>query len=239
MNQALSPGQRADLLVEAMTLDEKIVMMHGTGACPEVWTEKCAMPIKGYIGEVPANERLGIPHLSLADGRADVGNHAEDVTLLPAPIAAASSWDVDLLNEFGHVLGKEQWDKGTNVTLSPTIDVVRVPEWGRTFESYGEDPYLNARMAVAEIKGIQAEGSIADANMYVTMQQESQRFSSDSVVASALSRKSIFLPMKRRSLKATSAPSCAPTSRPTASTPARMPTSFRTSSARSSSSTAG
>ncbi len=182
MNKSLSPQRRADLLIKAMTLDEKILMMHGAGPCLEVWTEKCPMPIKGYIGYVPPIERLGIPHLTLADGRAGVGNKAVDVTLLPAPIAAASSWDPDLINQFGHVLGKEEWDKGTNVTLSPTIDVVRVPEWGRIFESYGEDPYFNARMAVAEIKGIQAEGSIADANMYVTMQQENDRFHSDSVV---------------------------------------------------------
>lgn len=182
MNKALSAHQRADLLVKAMTLDEKIHMMHGVGPCPEVWTDKCPMPIKGYVGEVPAIDRLGIPHLNLADGRAGVGNKAVDVTLLPSPIAAASSWDVNLMAQFGHVLGKEEWDKGTNVALSPTIDVVRVPEWGRTFESYGEDPYFNARMAVAEIKAIQAEGPVADANMYVTMQQESDRFKADSIV---------------------------------------------------------
>ena len=178
MDRSLSPEQRAGLLVKAMTLDEKIHMMHGAGACAEVWTEKCPMPIKGYVGEVPAIDRLGIPHLNLADGRAGVGNKAVNVTLLPAPIAAASSWDPALLNEFGHVLGKEEWDKGANVALSPTIDVVRVPEWGRTFESYGEDPYFNGRMAAAEIKGIQAEGPIADANMYLTMNQENSRFRS-------------------------------------------------------------
>ena len=148
-----------------MTLDEKITMVHGVSP----------IPVKGFVGYVPAIARLGIPALTLADGRAGVGNGAKDITLLPAPIAAASSWDTELLNEFGKVLGQEQWDKGTNVTLGPTIDVVRVPEWGRIFESYGEDPYFNARMAVAEIKGIQAEGSIADANMYLTMNQESSR----------------------------------------------------------------
>jgi beta-glucosidase len=80
------------------------------------------------------------------------------------------------------VLGQEQWAKGTNVELGPSIDVVRVPEWGRTFESYGEDPYFNGQMAVAEIKGIQSQGPIADANMYLTMNQESNRFKEDSIV---------------------------------------------------------
>lgn len=171
-NRALPPRQRAELLLKQMTLDEKITMVHGVDP----------MPIEGYVGYVPPNPRLGIPALRLADGRAAVGNRAHDITLLPAPIAAASSWDVDLMNAFGRVLGHEQWIKGTNVALAPSIDVVRVPEWGRTFESYGEDPYLNARMAVAEIKGIQSEGPIADANMYVTMNQEDNRFQEDSRV---------------------------------------------------------
>jgi beta-glucosidase len=182
MNRSLSPEQRANLLIKEATLDEKIAMMHGAAPCLEVWTPKCPMPIKGYVGYVPPIQRLGIPALRLADGRAGVGNNARDVTLLPSPIAAASSWDTNLLNEFGKVLGEEQWGKGTNVALGPSIDVVRVPEWGRTFESYGEDPYFNGQMAAAEIKGIQSQGPIADANMYVTMNQEDDRFKEDSVV---------------------------------------------------------
>lgn len=172
MNTSLSARQRADLLIGKMTLDEKITMMHGVHP----------IPVQGYVGYVPGNARLGIPALRLADGRAAVGNGAIQVTLLPAPIAAASSWDTGLMNEFGRVLGEEQWKKGTNVALAPSIDVVRVPEWGRTFESYGEDPYFNGQMAVAEIKGIQSQGPIANANMYVTMNQESNRMKEDSRV---------------------------------------------------------
>lgn len=172
MNRSLIPLQRANLLLKQMTLDEKITMVHGV----------VPRPIEGYIGYVPGNARLGIPALKLADGRAAVGNGATDITLLPAPIAAASGWDVNVMGEFGRVLGREQWLKGTNVELGPSIDVVRVPEWGRTFESYGEDPYFNGRMAVAEIKGIESQGPIADANMYATMNQESNRFREDSIV---------------------------------------------------------
>ncbi|MFZ0745346.1 MAG: glycoside hydrolase family 3 C-terminal domain-containing protein [Terracidiphilus sp.] len=184
MNRSLSPQQRADLLIKQMTLDEKIVMMHGVNAMKGTvdtgfdW----AVPPNEYVGLVPPIRRLGIPPLTLADGRAGVGNKAKNVTLLPAPIAAASSWDTALLNQFGRVLGEEQWGKGTKVELGPSIDVVRVPEWGRTFESYGEDPYLNGQMAAAEIKGIQSQGPIADANMYLTMNQEDDRFREDSIV---------------------------------------------------------
>lgn len=172
MNRSLSPLRRANLLLGKMTLDEKITMVHGVDP----------LPVKEYVGYVPPNRRLGIPALTLADGRAAVGNGAHDVTLLPAPIAAASGWDTEVMHAYGQVLGQEQWIKGTNVALGPSIDVVRVPEWGRTFESYGEDPYFNSQMAVAEIVGIQSQGPIADANMYVTMNQESNRFKEDSRV---------------------------------------------------------
>jgi beta-glucosidase len=174
MNKSLSAGRRADLLIGAMTLKDKVALVHGVS--------RKTHSFRGYVGYVPANPRLHIPALKLADGRAGVGNGAKGVTLLPAPIAAASSWDPSLLETYGRIIGKEQWGKGTNVELGPTIDVVRVPEWGRTFETYGEDPYLNGRMAVAEIKGIQSQGPIANANMYLTMQQETDRFHIDSVV---------------------------------------------------------
>lgn len=175
MNKALSPEKRADLLLHAMTLDEKLTMVHG-------WKRPKVGGANAYVGYVPAIPSLGIPALRLADGRAGVGNGAKDVTVLPAPIGASASWDISLLHQFGQVLGNEQWGKGTNVELGPTIDVVRVPEWGRVFESYGEDPYLNGQMAIAEIRGIQSEGPIADANMYLTMNQEDNRFKENSVV---------------------------------------------------------
>ncbi|HXH50384.1 MAG TPA: glycoside hydrolase family 3 C-terminal domain-containing protein [Terriglobia bacterium] len=174
MNQSLSARRRANLLIRAMTLKDKVGLVHGV--------DRKEHPFKGYVGYVPANPRLHIPALKLADGRAGVGNKAAGVTLLPAPIAAAASWDTSLLETFGQVIGKEQWGKGTNVELGPTIDVVRIPQWGRTFETYGEDPYLNSQMAAAEIKGIQSQGPIANANMYLTMNQESDRFKIDSVV---------------------------------------------------------
>jgi len=172
MDKSLPAEQRANLLLQAMTLDEKITMVHGMDPRPN----------NEYAGYVPPNPRLSIPALKLADGRAGVGNHATDVTLLPAPIAAAASWDTALMHRYGQVLGNEEWGKGTNVALGPTIDVVRVPEWGRTFETFGEDPYFNAQMAVAEIHGIQSQGPIADANMYLTMNQENNRFKENSIV---------------------------------------------------------
>jgi beta-glucosidase len=183
MNRALTPEQRADLLLHAMKLEDKIAMLHGIDP----------MPIQGYVGYILPDPKLQIPALRMADGRAGVGNGATDVTVLPAPIAVAASWDTVLVHTYGQVLGNEQWGKGTNVSLAPSIDVVRVPEWGRTFESYGEDPYFNGQMAVAEIEGIQSQGPIANANMYLTMNQENNRFNESSVV-DARTLHEIYLP---------------------------------------------
>ncbi len=192
MNKSLSAEQRAHLLLGAMTLSDKIALVHGVERKPH--------PFLGYAGYVPPNRRLAIPALRLADGRAGVGNGAKDVTLLPAPLAAAASCDTTLMNAYGRVLGREEWGKGTNVFLGPTIDIVRVPEWGRAFETYGEDPYLNAQMAATEIRGIQSQGPIADANMYLTMNQETRRFTANSVVDERTLQE-IYLPPFRAAVR--------------------------------------
>jgi beta-glucosidase len=194
MNKSLSPRRRADVLVQAMTLDEKLTMMHGAAPCEDVWTDKCANPLKEYVGYTPPNTRLGIPELTMSDGRAAVENGAKDVTLFPVALEVASSWDVGLMNAFGRALGQEQRIKGTTVMLGPTMDVVRVPEWGRIFETYGEDPYFNARMAVAEIKGIQSEGVLANANMYLTMNQDKNRNNGQDTIVDERVLQEIYLP---------------------------------------------
>jgi beta-glucosidase len=194
MNKSLSPSQRADLLIKAMTLDEKLAMMHGAAPCGDVWTEKCYNPIKEYVGYTPTNARLGIPDMTMSDGRAAVENGAKDVTLFPVAVEVASTWDVDVMNAFGRALGQEQRIKGTTVMLGPTMDVVRVPEWGRIFETYGEDPYFNGRMAAAEVRGVQSQGPLANANMYLTMNQEKNREGGQDTIVGERVLQEIYLP---------------------------------------------
>ncbi|MEV4709046.1 glycoside hydrolase family 3 C-terminal domain-containing protein [Actinoplanes sp. NPDC049316] len=157
-----TPEQRAEALLRRMTLAEKLTMMHGGAEC-------------GYIGCVDGNPRLGIPALHLQDGPAGVGNDTTGVTQLPAPVAAAAAWDPALLHEYGRVIGAEQWGKGTNVALAPTVNIVRDPRWGRAFESLGEDPYLAGRAAAAELGGIRAEGPMAQVKHFAVYNQETAR----------------------------------------------------------------
>jgi beta-glucosidase len=182
MNTALSPVDRANLLLAAMTQAEKLTMLHGGGNC-------------GYVGCVPANTRLGIPALHLQDGPVGVGDGATGVTQLAAPVAGAASWDTALMQRYGQTLGAEQWGKGTNVVLAPTINIVRDPRWGRAFESFGEDPYLAGQMSAADIQGIQSQGPMAQVKHYAVYNQETNRnTTADNAIVADRTEREIYLP---------------------------------------------
>src|SRR5207245_3357553 len=83
-------------------------------------------------------------------------------TNFPVPLALASSWDPELVENVMSVAALEARARGTHEVLSPVIDLARDPRWGRTEETYGEDPYLVSRMGVAAIRGLQG-GAMAGA----------------------------------------------------------------------------
>ncbi|HZR41369.1 MAG TPA: glycoside hydrolase family 3 protein, partial [Ktedonobacteraceae bacterium] len=168
MDPSLSPDKRADLLLAQMTLDEKITMLHGTSL---------GIGLGGYVGHIPANTHLGIPALNLQDGAAGVAGGMTGVTAFPAPVAGAASWDTSLMNQYGQALATEMSGKGANIALSPTVNILRVPQWGRSYESFGEDPYLNSQLGVTEIQGIQSQHIIATVKHLAANNQETDRMS--------------------------------------------------------------
>ncbi len=97
--------------------------------------------------------RLGIP--ALTHEEALHGLTAPRGTHFPIPIALASSWDPALLERVMSVAALEARARGTHHVLSPVLDLARDPRWGRTEETYGEDPYLVTRLGVAAIRGYQ------------------------------------------------------------------------------------
>ncbi|MET9222649.1 glycoside hydrolase family 3 C-terminal domain-containing protein [Streptomyces sp. NPDC003300] len=189
MNTAQTPAQRADELLAAMTQAEKLTMLHGGASC-------------GYVGCVDGNTRLGIPPLHLQDGPVGAGDGFNDVTQMAAPVAGAASWDPALMQNYGKVLGSEQWGKGTNVVLAPTINIVRDPRWGRAFESMGEDPYLAGQLGAADIQGIQSQGPMAQVKHYVVYNQETNRNNaSDNAIVSDRAIREIYTPAFETSVK--------------------------------------
>jgi beta-glucosidase len=105
---------------------------------------------------VRENTRLGIPVLFHDESLH--GLQANEATSFPQAIALASSWDPDLVERVSTVIARETRARGTHQVLSPVIDIAREPRWGRIEETFGEDPYLTARMGVAAVRGLQGQG---------------------------------------------------------------------------------
>jgi beta-glucosidase len=166
MDTSKTPDQRAQLLLAAMTIDDKIAMVHGDG---QIFTEY------GAAGHVPGNAALCIPDLYLNDAGQGVGDGQTDTTAFPAPIAQASSWDPSLDRRLGDAIGWESWHKGIDVMLAPDVNLARVPMNGRNFEAFGEDPYLSGQVGAAVIQGIQGEHVIATVKHYAENSQETNR----------------------------------------------------------------
>lgn len=118
--------------------------------------------IQRYLVE---RTRLGVPamiHEECLAGYMGLG-----ATNFPQPIAMASTWDPDLVHRVACAIGSDMKKVGAHQGLAPVVDVVRDPRWGRTEESFGESPYLVARMGVAYIEGIQENGVVATTKHFV------------------------------------------------------------------------
>lgn len=99
--------------------------------------------------------RLGIPVVLQTENLC--GYPAAGGTLFPSMLNVASTWEPELTKEMAQVIGKESRAVGINSAMSPVIDVSRDPRWGRTYETFGEDPYLVTQMGVNYIQGMQGE----------------------------------------------------------------------------------
>jgi beta-glucosidase len=191
--RALPPAQRAQLLVAQMTLDEKIAMVHGAGY---------PLPLNsaGYAGVIPANTRLGIPAVYLADSPVGVGNGSTGVTQWADTSALASTWDTSLAAAYGKAYGAEQAGKGHGVALMPTVNILRLPLWGRAPETFSEDPYLTGAQASAEIRGVQSRHVMATVKHFVANNQEVLR-SHINVVATRRTLEEIYYPAFRMAVQ--------------------------------------
>jgi len=111
------------------------------------------------------NTRLKIPIMIHDEGLH--GCMAKGCTIFPQSIALASTWNPELIEKVGVVIGKETRAHGIHQVLSPTINIARDPRCGRTEETYGEDPYLASAMAVAFIKGVQSQKVVCTPKHFV------------------------------------------------------------------------
>lgn len=113
--------------------------------------------VQHYLRE---KTRLGIPAMFL--GEALHGYMEYGSTSFPQALGLASTWDPALVKRVFTAIGDEAGSRGSGQVFSPVLDIARDPRWGRTEETYGEDPFLAARIGVAAIEGLQGDNFIID-----------------------------------------------------------------------------
>jgi len=161
---ALSPDARADLLTRALTQDEKAAFVGGDDVAGVAGGEGT------HTGTQTGVPRLDVPTIFYSDG--PQGPRAGKATAMPGPMAIAAAWDRGVAREDGAEIGSEVRAKGNDVVFAPTINVMRTPYGGRTFEGYGEDPFLIGQTAAAWIEGAQSAGVIANVKHFAANNQE-------------------------------------------------------------------
>lgn len=208
-----SPRARAELLVAAMTLDQKIAQLHGAmqtidiyGLMNQVGQEMSAEEMEQLAAQirvdrhVAAIDELGIPRFRITNGPVGVGmgdgTPSPPATALPMAIGVAASFDPKVAYGYGDVIGSETATLGQHVLEGPAVCLHRTTIAGRNFEYFSEDPYLSGVMGVEVTKAIQAHDIIAMGKHYVVNDQEYERFRTSVEVDEHVLRELYLLPFE-------------------------------------------
>ena len=152
------------------SLDDKVRLL--TGA--DNW-RTCPLPAIGLRAMVVSDGPAGVRGITMDERNPSAS--------LPCPSALGATWDPDLVQTLAAALGTEARSKGVDILLAPTINVMRTPLGGRGFESFGEDPVLISRLAVAFVRGLHQAGAAAAVKHYVGNDSETQRWTYDARIA--------------------------------------------------------
>ncbi len=183
-SQAPISARVADV-IDHMSLDDEITMVEGHGTAPP----------NPYVFYMPGIPDLCIPQLGEEDGPAGVADQLTGVTQLPAGVGLAATFNPSLARQYGQVIGNEEFGKGAAVNLGPTVNIDRDPRWGRSFETFTEDPFLNSALTVSEIKGVQSTGEMSQVKHFAAYNQETNRNTpQDDVIADTRTLREIYEP---------------------------------------------
>ena len=137
-------------------------------------------PLENTNDGIPS---LCIRPLTLTDGPNGIAFHMRGVTQLPAAIGVAATFDPSVARATGTVMGQEAKTKGINAVQGPELNLARVPQAGRIFEAFGEDPFLTGVMGVANVEGIQSTGTMANLKHATGYTQETARYILDQKIS--------------------------------------------------------
>lgn len=151
-----------DAFLDQLTLDEMIALITDCGY------------------ETTAIDRLGIPNTSDNDGPSCVKGkggllYSESGLAFPVATALACTWNDDLAEEFGEIIGEEANQLGTHVWYAPGCNIHRSPQGGRNNEYYSEDPLLSGKMSAAVTRGAQSKDIVVTVKHFAANEQETNR----------------------------------------------------------------
>lgn len=178
LDATLTPEARAQLLVDAMDEDQLVHMLHGYSSLTGIRIGIDGPPSIGYIKAIP---ELRVPALVMSDGPSGLRN-GEPATALPAPIIQAASFNRELAHDYGKTIGQDAADRGQDLIFGPGFNLARNPQAGRTFEYFGEDPFLAGAIAASNVTGLQDAGIMATLKHYVANNQETNRTQNNSQI---------------------------------------------------------
>lgn len=187
------PDARAAALLDRMSLDEQIALLHGH--MPLVMKPR-PQGVQKSAGWVPGQERTGIPALHETDaslGVSAAGRRDDPATALPGGLALAAAWSPELAEEAGAMIAGEARAKGFNVLLAGGVNLTREPRCGRNFEYLGEDPLLAGVLCGASIRGIQSRHIVSTIKHFALNSQETGRMVLSANIDEAAFRESDLL----------------------------------------------
>jgi len=193
MNPRLTPDQRADLMLKAMTQDEKFRLIRVDFGD----TQNGHVMAPGALGSAgygPPIARLGLPAIQESDAGLGVAKPLKlGATALPSGLATAASFDPALAYAGGAMIGGEAHRRGFNVMLAGGVDLVRDPRNGRDFEYAGEDPLLAGVIVGNAIAGIQSQHLVSTIKHYALNDLETNRNALSADIDRAAARESDLL----------------------------------------------
>ena len=187
----LAYTDKAQELVGQMSLEEKVYLMSGRVSMEEMLEDFKVRHYNWRPYPAGGNERLGVPALKFVDGPRGVvsGNS----TCFPVAMARGASFEPELEERIGHVIGKEVRAQGGNFFGGVCINLPYNPGWGRSQEVYGEESFHLGKMGAALVEGVQSENVVACVKHYAFNSMEWARFQV-SVLADKRTEREVFLP---------------------------------------------
>jgi beta-glucosidase len=175
-------SQSAEALLERLSLEEKVALLNGQ----DKWS-------------LPALPAIGLESIVMSDGPTGVkcdGSVPIRSPMIPCGTALAASWNTDLVEAIGSLLGETARANGVHVLLAPATNIIRSPLGGRNFEYYSEDPVLAGKITCAYVRGVQNERVAATVKHFVCNDTETHRFDGNVVVDEQTLREVYLLPFE-------------------------------------------